>query len=162
MMEYQTTWQRFVKGDHVSQATTPDDGTIGLVVVIRVKDVSIVERVIQIQREIAQVVAFAPIPQDSLHITVTVLGELTGGVANQRKSDRSQVSVLGQSLGEALSGTTCFQVTLKQVNSFFTCPFAEAHDNGAIRKMGEGIEAGLNTLQVCCHRPDCMKDGWPD
>jgi 2'-5' RNA ligase len=76
------------------------------------------------------------------------MGELTGKVANQREPDRSQVSVLGQRLGEALSDTTCFQVTLKQVNSFFTCPFAEAHDNGAIRRMGERIEAGLNTLRV--------------
>jgi 2'-5' RNA ligase len=147
-MEYQTTWQRFVKGDHVSQAITPDDGAISLALVILVKDVGIVERLIEIQREIAQVVAFAPIPQDSLHITLTLMGELTGKVANQREPDRSQVSVLGQRLGEALSDTTCFQVTLKQVNSFFTCPFAEAHDNGAIRRMGERIEAGLNTLRV--------------
>jgi len=146
-MDYQELWERFIKGDHVSQARLPSDGTVGLALVIPIESRGIVERIVAVQRRIGKVVPFVQVPRKALHVTVAILGNLQDEAAPSEESSR-RISALDYGIRDALKTTERFEVILKRVNSFFTSAFAEMTDHGAIRRMGERVEERLNALRI--------------
>ena len=112
-----------------------------LAFLVRIKDESLIEKIIKIQDRLSTIPCIAPIPKDRFHITVKRCGFLA---ESARYEDDISVNDLQRIISQAkaiLQTFSNFHVILSKLNIFPGVIFIEVHDEGKIGELNNRLQA---------------------
>ena len=141
---YDACWDEFIIGDHISPPSFGEG--VALTLLFWLRDQAIIQRLAGLQRRVASAVPLKVIPREALHITVRYIGELTNHPQRDSELRPDRIPELLAFLRTTLLDLPSFSVSLRRINSFRVCPFAEVHDGGAILRIRDAVEPGLREM----------------
>jgi 2'-5' RNA ligase len=131
---YESVWNTFINGDHISEGAIW--GGEGLALIVPIEQPELLSKIQKLQSEICTVIPFEPHLPETLHITISLFG------------NPSSIAIpeLVDFLLEKIAPFPPFEVQIMGVNSFFRCPFLEVHDGGIISSVASTLKPGLREL----------------
>lgn len=142
--EFNLIWENRHQEPYVTESWTDNDWARGrtdyLTFLIRVREGKILDRIKEIQSELARYECVDTFPEEYFHITVKELGCFL--VSEKTASDeltRDELPALINEAREKLKHYKPFELRLKNLNNFKSTVCVQAHDGGVVRNINRTL-----------------------
>lgn len=123
---------------------------------IRVKNRTLIKKIIDVQNKLSNILCFDPFPKDYFHITVKECGFL---VKIKKYEDDVLVSDLQKIISKAketLQAFNRFDIFLSKLNIFSDVVFIEVYDDGKIGELNKELQAVDEVKKMKFDYPDFL------